>query len=70
MNKISEIQKQKFFDRGLELPKCINDGCTNKVAVRNWSNWSFKTECSKCQNDRKKGILREGVTIQIGRAHV
>lgn len=60
---ISKIQKEKFYDRGYSLPKCINNGCSNDVAVRNWSNWSFKSECSGCQNDRKKGVIREGVTI-------
>lgn len=63
MKKISEIQKEKFFERGFELPNCVNDGCNNKVAVRNWSNWSFKTECSRCQNDRKKGTTRDGIII-------
>lgn len=60
---ISEIQKQKFFERGNLLPKCVNPGCNNDVAVRNWSNWSFKSECSTCQSDRKKGRIREGVSI-------
>ena len=41
--KISEIQKRKFYEMGNELPKCVNVGCKNKVAVRSWSNWSFKT---------------------------
>ena len=60
---ISQIQKEKFYERGYSLPKCVNHGCKNDVAVRNWSNWSFKSECAKCQNDRKKGIIREGITI-------
>jgi hypothetical protein len=60
---ISEIQKNKFYERGLTLPKCINQGCDNDVAVRNWSNWSFKSECHTCQTNRKKGIVREGITI-------
>ena len=60
---ISEIQKRKFYDLEHKLPKCINPGCDNDVAVRNWSNWSFKTECSRCQTDRKKGIVRIGITI-------
>jgi len=60
---ISGIQKQKFYERGHSLPKCVNDGCGNDVAVRNWSNWSFKSECYRCQNDRKTGVIREGVII-------
>ena len=60
---VSNIQKIKYFERGLKLPKCVNRGCDNDVAVRNWSNWSFKSECTRCQNDRKKGIIREGVEI-------
>jgi len=60
---ISEIQKNKFYERGLQLPKCINQGCNNDVAVRNWSNWSFKSECHTCQTNRKKGIVREGIII-------
>jgi hypothetical protein len=61
--KIPMIQKQKFYDAGHKLPKCINPGCNNDVAVRDWSNWSFKTECSRCQSARKKGIMLEGITI-------
>lgn len=60
---ISNIQKQKYFDQGLSLPKCINIGCDNDVAVRNWSNWSFKTECSRCQRIRKNNQVVEGITI-------
>jgi hypothetical protein len=60
---ISLQQKKKFYERGNILPKCVNIGCSNDVAVRNWANWSFKSECPKCQSDRKKGIIREGITI-------
>jgi len=63
MSDLSKIQKQKFFDRGYQLPTCVNDGCDNPVVVREWKNWSFKSECSRCQTDRKKGLIREGVTI-------
>lgn len=60
---ISETQKRRFYDEGNVLPKCVNIGCTNFVAVRNWGNWSFKSECSRCQNDRKKNIIRKGIVI-------
>jgi hypothetical protein len=60
---ISETQKNKFYELGNTLPKCVNPGCENYVAVRNWGNWSFKSECSRCQSDRKKGLIREGITI-------
>ena len=60
---ISETQKNKFYELGNTLPKCVNPGCENYVAVRNWGNWSFKSECSRCQSDRKKGLRREGITI-------
>jgi hypothetical protein len=60
---VSDEQRIKFYSRDNKLPKCVNPGCDNNVAVRNWSNWSFKSECSRCQTDRKKGLVREGVTI-------
>lgn len=60
---ISNQQKKKYFERGLKLPKCVNHGCDNDVAVRSWSNWSFKSECSGCQTNRKKGIIRKSVVI-------
>jgi hypothetical protein len=63
MLSVSSVQKQKYFERGHTLPKCVNPGCNNDVAVRNWSNWSFKSECGRCQTDRKKGYIREGVEI-------
>jgi hypothetical protein len=60
---INQIQKEKFYAEGRTLPKCVNLGCDKDIGVRNWGNWSFKTECSRCQSDRKKNIIREGVTI-------
>ena len=60
---ISNVQKTKYYERGLILPKCVNIGCDNDVAVRSWTHWSFKTECSRCQTDRKKGVIREGIVI-------
>lgn len=63
MNTISQRQKEKFYAEGRTLPKCINVGCGKDVAVREWKNWSFKSECSSCQTARKKGKVREGITI-------
>ena len=63
MKSISTIQKERFFKEGNKLPICINSGCKRDVAVRNWGNWSFKSECSRCATDRKKGRIREGIVI-------
>lgn len=63
MSSINKIQKEKFYRLGYKLPKCVNKGCNNDVAVRNWGNWSFKSECSSCQNMRKKNIIKEGIEI-------
>ncbi len=62
-NSISKIQKEKFFKNKNKLPICINHGCNTQVAVRNWGNWSFKSECSRCARSRTMGIVREGVVI-------
>jgi hypothetical protein len=51
---------------GKELPKCVNTGCTNFVAVRHWNDGlipSLKTECAKCSTARKKGVELPGITI-------
>lgn len=63
MQSVSEIQKESFYAEGNILAKCINIGCDKDVAVRNWGNWSFKSECSPCMGARKKGIVRAGVTF-------
>jgi len=60
---LSQQQKVKFFAEGHELPDCVNDGCCNKVTVREWKYWSFKSECSRCTNARKKGKTIPGVNI-------
>ena len=59
---IMNQMKEKFFAEGHTLPTCVNDGCTNKVQVREWKYWSFKSECSSCASARKKGLKRPGVT--------
>ncbi len=48
--------KEKFYDYGNWLPTCINEGCDNNVSVRNWSTWSFRTECSSCSRCRLKKL--------------
>lgn len=61
-NKVSQQMKAKFYAEGHTLPTCVNEGCSNFVQVREWKNWSFKSECSACMNARKKGITRPGIT--------
>ena len=60
---ISRLGKEKFFNEGNVLPECVNHGCDRQVVVREWKYWSFKSECSRCTNARKKGLFIEGVTI-------
>lgn len=59
----SAAMKEKFYNEERTLPLCVNDGCDRNVAVREWKNWSFKSECSSCSSRRiKTGVMREGVT--------
>ena len=58
----SSVAKTRFYAEGNQLPKCCHVGCNNDVAVREWKYWSFKGECGRCINARKKGIEVEGVT--------
>lgn len=58
--------KMKFFNEGNTLPVCVNEGCTRPVQVREWKNWSFKTECGTCYKARttgKFGKAMAGITI-------
>jgi hypothetical protein len=51
---------------GLELPNCINDGCTRFVAVRHWNDDnlpSLKSECATCASARKNGKILEGISF-------
>lgn len=58
---VSKLMKAKFFNDGLLEPKCVNPGCNNKVTCRNWGNWSFKSECTRCMKARKeKRYIFEG----------
>ena len=59
----SSVAKTRFYAEGNQLPKCCHIGCNNDVAVREWKYWSFKSECSRCINARKKGLKIPGVKI-------
>jgi 5-methylcytosine-specific restriction endonuclease McrA len=48
--------KQKFFAEGNVLPRCINPGCERPVMVRDWKNWSIKSECGTCYKARVTGF--------------
>jgi hypothetical protein len=63
MVSINKTQKEKFYNLGYKLPKCVNIGCNNDVAVRNWGNWSLKSECSSCQTARKNGKIKKNIII-------
>ena len=49
--------KQKFFDDGHFLPSCINPNCSRPVMVRDWKNWSIKSECGTCYKARVTGFF-------------
>ena len=57
----AKIMKHKFYEEKNILPLCVNEGCFNNVAVREWKNWSFKSECHSCMNARKEGRDISGV---------
>jgi len=62
----SKANLEKWTEAGKNLPNCINDGCTNAVAIRHWSaqgDPSLKTECSKCSGARIKNKTVRGVTF-------
>lgn len=59
----SQSQKRKFFREGHILPKCLNEGCSRYVQVREWKYWSFRSECSTCMVARKKGRKLDGITF-------
>ena len=54
-------QEEKFYLDGHVKPYCINAGCENDVRWREKKYWSMKSECSRCENARKKGIDIPGV---------
>lgn len=56
----------KWTESGKTIPICINNGCTNPVAIRHWSaqgDPSLKTECNRCSNSRKKGKPITGIVF-------
>jgi len=58
--------KQKFYEEGHTLPTCINEGCSRPVQVRDWKNWSIKSECGTCYKARVTGFFgpaMAGITI-------
>lgn len=58
--------KQKFFEDGNILPTCVNPGCSRPVMVRDWKNWSIKSECATCYKARTTGFFgpaMDGITI-------
>ena len=58
--------KMKYLQEHKTLPTCINPGCSRSVQVRDWKNWSFKTECGTCYKARvtgKRGKAMDGITI-------
>ncbi len=56
-------KKEKFFAEGKSLPICVNPGCNKDVVVREWKNWSFKSECDRCMKARKNKqyIMEDGM---------
>ena len=66
---LSMQMKAKFFAEGHSIPKCVNPGCNNESACRNWGNWSFKSECNRCMIARKENryILRDGQKYIVDR---
>jgi 5-methylcytosine-specific restriction endonuclease McrA len=58
------INKENFLAEGKNLPICANIGCTNDINVRDWKNYSFRHQCSRCINHLKKGLpAPEGVSF-------
>ncbi len=71
MNKTSKgkLTEKEFYEKGHKLPTCVNVGCENNIAVREWKNWSFKSECTSCTDCRKRKlykIIKGEKVIKIG----
>jgi hypothetical protein len=50
----SAEKEAQFFAEGHVIPKCVNPGCHNEITCRDWKNWSFKSECTRCATARKE----------------
>ena len=59
----AQAMQKKFYSGGELLPTCVNEGCYNTITVREWKYQSIKSECSRCSNARKKGVLPKGIKI-------
>jgi hypothetical protein len=63
---LGQQMKQKFLDEGHVLPSCVNSNCIRPVMVRDWKNWSIKSECGTCYKARVSGFVGSamaGITI-------
>jgi 5-methylcytosine-specific restriction endonuclease McrA len=63
---LSKQNMKKWLEYGNKIPICINDGCSNTVAIRHWSaqgDPSLKTECTRCSSARKKNKDIIGITF-------
>tara|TARA_R110002072_G_scaffold47140_1_gene130210 strand:- start:4257 stop:4781 length:525 start_codon:yes stop_codon:yes gene_type:complete len=61
---VNKKKLQEWLSKGNSLPKCINYGCINDVAIRHWSaqnDPSLKTECSRCSSARIKNKSLDGI---------
>lgn len=63
----SAAKKAQFFEEGHTIPKCVNPGCNNLVTCREWKNWSFKSECTRCMTARKEKryIIEDGLKFIV-----
>jgi len=61
--KLGPQMKEKFFSEGYSLPTCINPGCIRPVMVRDWKNWSIKSECGTCYKARTTGFFGPAIML-------
>lgn len=60
----SKRRRLEWESRGNKWPTCINCGCYNDCACRDWKVSgipSIRTECSPCMSARNNGKMRHGV---------
>jgi cytochrome c553 len=63
-NSVTKLRRLEWEKQGNTWPTCINQGCYNDCACRDWKVSglpSIRTECSTCALARKKGKMRDGV---------